>query len=237
MFLWVGHMIAIAISFMTIWFRFDGKGGGGLLTHRKPVQARAQRTYDALLNAAGVLLGEVGIERISTNLICERAGTTPPALYRYFDDKYAVIGALAERLMERQNVAMEAWIARYADAGLAVLADRTVELLRDMHAITSAEPGALWIMRSLHAVPNLAHIRLLSHNWVADLLTDIYHVYLPHVDRAVLRRRTRLSVEFAYSLDEMLKEETVDVEKTIEDAHFVFKAMFTYPDYRTSGGA
>jgi AcrR family transcriptional regulator len=207
-------------------------GGIELPTHRKPVQARAQRTYDALLDAAGVLLGEVGVERISTNLICERAGMSPPALYRYFDDKYAVIGALAERLMLRQNVAMQAWIARHADAGLATLADRTIDLLREMHAITSAEPGALWIMRSLHAVPNLTHIRLFSHNLVTDLLTDLYHVYLPHVDRAVLRRRTRLSVEFAYSLDEMLKEEAVDVENTFRDAHHVFKAMFDYPDYR-----
>lgn len=202
-----------------------------MLTHRKPVQARAKRTYDMLLDAAGELLGEVGIERISTNLICERAGLTPPALYRYFDDKYAVIGALAERLMERQNVALQAWIALYARAGLAVLADRTIDLLRDMHAITSSEPGALWIMRSLHAVPNLTPIRLFSHNLVTDLLTDLYHAYLPHVDRAVLRRRTRLSVEFAYSLDEMLKEEAVDVDKTFEDAHFVFKAMFNYPEY------
>ncbi len=201
------------------------------MTHRKPVQARAKRTYDMLLDAAGELLGEVGIERISTNLICERAGLTPPALYRYFDDKYAVIGALAERLMERQNVALQAWIALYARAGLAVLADRTIDLLRDMHAITSSEPGALWIMRSLHAVPNLTPIRLFSHNLVTDLLTDLYHAYLPHVDRAVLRRRTRLSVEFAYSLDEMLKEEAVDVDKTFEDAHFVFKAMFNYPEY------
>ncbi len=202
--------------------------------HRKPVQARAQRTYDALLDAAGALLGEVGIERISTNLICERAGLSPPALYRYFDDKYSVIGALAERLMQRQNAALQAWVARHAEARLDELADRTIELLREMHAITGSEPGALWIMRSLHAVPNLTHIRLLSHNMVTDLLTDLYHPHLPHVDRALLRRRTRLSVEFAYSLDEMLKEEAVDVEKTFEDAHFVFKAMFDYPDYRAS---
>ena len=203
-----------------------------MLTHRKPVQARSQKTYDALLDAAGALLGEVGIERISTNMICERAGLSPPALYRYFDDKYAVIGALAERLMAKQNIAMTAWVERYADAGLAVLADRTIDLLREMHAITGSEPGALWIMRALHAVPNLTPIRLDSHRFVTDLLTDLYHRYLPHVDRALLRRRTRLSVEFAYSLDEMLKEESVDVEKTFEDAAYVFRAMADYPEYR-----
>ena len=30
---------------------------------------------------------EVGIERLSTNLVCERAGLTPPALYRYYPNK------------------------------------------------------------------------------------------------------------------------------------------------------
>jgi AcrR family transcriptional regulator len=215
----------------------SGTGADKALSrYRKPVQARAKRTYDLLLDAAGTLLGEVGIERISTNMICERAGLSPPALYRYFDDKYAVIEALAERLMERQNVELQDWVERYADAGLEVLADRTLDLIRAMHRITGSEPGALWIMRALHAVPSLTHIRLISHNMVADLLTDIYHRYLPHVDRALLRRRTRLSVEFAYSLDEMLKEEAVDIENTLIDAHFVFKAMFRYPEYDIGTG-
>lgn len=200
--------------------------------HRRPVQARSQKTYDALLDATGHLLGEVGIERISTNMICERAGATPPALYRYFDDKYAIIATLAERLLLRQNDALEAWIDRYRDAGLDILADKIVELLRTMHEITSSEPGALWIMRSLHAVPSLTHIRLHSHNLVADVLTDLYWRYLPHVNRALLRRRVRLSVEFAYSIDEMLKEEDVDPESIFEDAGFLFKAMFDYPEYR-----
>ncbi|RYD24973.1 MAG: TetR/AcrR family transcriptional regulator [Lysobacteraceae bacterium] len=200
--------------------------------HRKPVQARSQKTYDALLDAAGHLLGEVGIERISTNMICERAGTTPPAFYRYFDDKYAIIATLAERLMLRQNVALKAWVIRYADAELDLLAEKTIELLRTMHAITSSEPGALWIMRSLHAVPSLTHLRLQSHNLVADILTDLYARHLPHVDRALLRRRTRLSVELAYSIDEMLKEEDVDPEAVFQDAHFIFTAMFDYPEYR-----
>lgn len=212
-----------------------GVGLGGykaLTTHRKPVQARALKTYEALLAAAGALLVEVGIERISTNLICERAGATPPAFYRYFDDKYAIIAALAERLMRRQNEALEAWVARYGSTDLKTMADATIELLRVMHSITSAEPGALWIMRALHAVPSLTHIRLFSHEFVTDRLTDLYMPHLPHVDRALVRRRTRLSVEIAYSLDEMLKEEPHDAEALFADAHHVFRAMFDYPDYR-----
>src|SRR6478735_10586998 len=86
--------------------------------HVTPQQERAVQTRDHLLDVAGELLGEVGIERISTNMICARAGVTPPALYRYFKDKYAVLEALGRRLMERQNTVLEAWIARHAPHGI-----------------------------------------------------------------------------------------------------------------------
>jgi len=199
--------------------------------YRQPRQERSRRTFDALLDAAGYLLAEVGIERISTNLICERAKVTPPALYRYFDDKYAIIYALAERLMLRQNDALETWIANYGDKGLEVLSDKLLELLETMSAITGSQPGAIWIMRALRSVPSLTPVRLYSHNYVTDLLTDIYHQYLPHVDREMIRRRTRLSVEMAYSMDEMLKEEDFDQKKLLQDAAFVFRSMLNFPEY------
>lgn len=199
--------------------------------YRQPKQDRAKRTFDTLLDAAGNLLGEVGIERISTNLICQRANVTPPAFYRYFDDKYAIIQALAEHLLQRQNVALEAWLERYGGQGLEVLSEKILELLHTMSEITGSQPGALWILRALRSVPSLTPIRLYSHNYVADRLTDTYRQYLPHVPRDVLRRRVRLSVEMAYSTDEMLKEEPMDQDRLLEDTHFVFKGMFHFPDY------
>ena len=67
---------------------------------------------------------------------------------------------------------------------------------------------------------------------VAGRLTDAYHPYMPHVDREVLFRRNRMSVEMAYSIDEMLKEEDIDQELLLEDAAFVFRSMLLFPDYR-----
>ena len=202
-----------------------------MTAYRQPRQARSRRTFDALLDATGYLLSEVGIERISTNLICERAQVTPPALYRYFDDKYAVIFALAERLMLRQNDALRAWIANYGGQGLDVLSAKLHELLQTMSEITGSQPGAMWIMRALRSVPTLTPMRLYSHNYVTDLLTDTYHQYLPHVDRDTIRRRTRLSVEMAYSMDEMLKEEDIDQKRLLEDAAFLFRSMLNFPEY------
>ena len=65
-------------------------------TKTLPRQGRAQETFERILAITADLLSEVGIERLSTNLICERAGLTPPALYRYFPNKYAVLHALGE---------------------------------------------------------------------------------------------------------------------------------------------
>lgn len=175
---------------------------------RRPKQERSQATYELLLNVAGELLAEVGIDRISTNLICTRAGLTPPALYRYFDDKYALLEALGRRLMARQNQALEAWIARHDHGGAASLRDNIEELLRETAAVTASEPGAVWILRALHAIPRLVHVRVESHRYVTDRLTDAYAAHLPNIARDELWQRLRLSVEMGFAVDEMLTEET-----------------------------
>ena len=78
---------------------------------RAPTQTRALETCERILDAAANLLGEVGIERLSTNLICERAGLSPPALYRYYPNKYAVLAELGVRLMMSQNELLVQWAA------------------------------------------------------------------------------------------------------------------------------
>jgi AcrR family transcriptional regulator len=172
-----------------------------------PRQERALATYERLLDVAGQLLAEVGVERISTNLICARAGMTPPALYRYFKDKYAVLEALGRRLMDRQNAALFAWLDRHAPHGLTALSDAVEELLRATAAVTDAEPGAVWTLRALHAVPQLAHVRLESHRLVTDRMAQAYAPLVPHLPPDVLWRRLRISVELGFAVDEMRTEE------------------------------
>jgi len=172
-----------------------------------PRQERSQQTYDLLLRVAGELLAEVGMDAISTNMICARAGLTPPALYRYFDDKYAVLEALARRLMNRQNVALEQWIERNEAGGPEAFSAHVVDLLRDTAAITASEPGAVWILRALHASPRLVHIRVESHRYVTDRLVEAYARHMPDIDRDDLWQRLRLSVEIGFAVDEMIQEE------------------------------
>ncbi|MBA3940032.1 MAG: TetR/AcrR family transcriptional regulator [Sphingopyxis sp.] len=180
---------------------------GAVAAKRRPQQDRARQTQARLLDVAGELLAEVGIERISTNMIAARAGLSPPALYRYYDDKYAVLEALGRRLMARQNAVLDAWIARHGPGGIADMAEHVGDLLAVNAAVTRAEPGAVWILRALHATPRLVHVRLESHRQVTDRLADACAPHLPGLSRDRLWQRLRLAVEIGFAADEMLYEE------------------------------
>jgi AcrR family transcriptional regulator len=173
---------------------------------QQPRQDRAQQTYERLLDVTGVLLAEVGVESISTNMICARAGMTPPALYRYFKDKYALIEALAERLMARQAVVVEQWLATHAPNGVPALAANVEPLLRALAQVTAEQPGAIWVFRAMRAVPRLTHVRLESHRRITDQLSAVYMSLMPHVPPGMMWMRVRVSVEFSYATDEMIAE-------------------------------
>ena len=179
-----------------------------LAIKRAPRQKRAVETYERILDVATKLLVEIGVERISTNLIAAEAGITVPTLYRYFPNKYAVLMALGDRLMTEQNVLIAEWLerARAVDSAEALMDDihflisRTIELTR-------ATPGALAISLSLRAVPALQDVRLSSHRAMSDAITDEFHRHLPGVPRTEIWERVRISVELSYAAIEMALEE------------------------------
>jgi AcrR family transcriptional regulator len=171
-----------------------------------PIQDRAVQTRDRLLDIAGELLGEMGIERISTNMIAAHAGVSPAALYRYFKDKYAVLEALGRRFMDRQNAVLFTWLEENKHS-LDALAAGTENLLRATTEVTDGEPGGVWIERAMRAVPQLVHVRIESHREVTDAMLEVYAPLLPKVNKRALWRRLRMTVEFGYAIDEMLHEE------------------------------
>src|ERR1035437_6217234 len=82
-----------------------------LITKKQPTQQRSTQPFELILQRTAEVLADVGIERLSTNLVCERAGLSPPALYRYFPNKYALLSELGQRLMQRQNELIPRWIS------------------------------------------------------------------------------------------------------------------------------
>ncbi|MES2947110.1 MAG: helix-turn-helix domain-containing protein [Pseudomonadota bacterium] len=171
----------------------------------QPRQQRAMDTYELILGATLELLSEVGIERLSTNQVCERAGISPPALYRYFPNKYALLRELGQRLMQAQNELVMVW-ATPATLKLPPkqLTQQIYDLFDQTRVLTESLPGGLWVTRALRAVPALSQVRIESHGFVSGLIVDAFmlaHPKAPHKEIVIL---ARLAVEMNYAALEML---------------------------------
>ena len=104
----------------------------------------------------------MGFEQLTTNLICKRAHLTPPALYRYFPNKYAVLRALGNRLMEAQDALIYEWLdlGGMAPAPVEEMVSKALVLQTKVVEVTRAFPGSIGILRALRAVPILHQMRL-----------------------------------------------------------------------------
>lgn len=188
------------------------KAQPSLATKKQPAQQRATETYERILDVTAQTLADVGIERLSTNLVCERAGLTPPALYRYFPNKYALLSELGQRLMQRQNERIDHWITVDVFKGNVDGLERALEgLILDTYEATLQTMGGVWIMRALRAVPALQQVRLASHAAVAHEQARLLAQALPKANVAELMLVSRIVVELIYATVEMIFDEPLDV--------------------------
>ena len=67
------------------------------IKRRIPRQARAAETAEAILEGAAQILEAGGLSGFTTNAVAERAGVSIGTLYQYFDDKNAILLALARQ--------------------------------------------------------------------------------------------------------------------------------------------
>ncbi len=179
-----------------------------LLEKNKPQQERAKRTYEGILSAAAELLVDVGVERISTNLVAERAGITVPALYRYFPNKYAVLNALGAALMDKQNTVFEKWFDHYLELGdLQLLLDNVYELLKRTYDVTREQVGGLEIVQALRAVAPLREVRLASNRLVSSQLAMIVADVMGQPVDERIQSQARLTIEAGYAIVEMALED------------------------------
>jgi AcrR family transcriptional regulator len=93
---------------------------------RLPRQERAQATVLAVLEATAALLTEVGYEGVNTNAVAARAGVKPPAVYRYFPNKFALYLALAEKLQGELDAVMDVALNDMDARPLGAVIDRLI---------------------------------------------------------------------------------------------------------------
>jgi AcrR family transcriptional regulator len=100
----------------------------------------------AIVDAAHELLGELGLERMTTNLVAERAGVSVGSLYQYFPNKEAIVAAVGRRLDERLARSVARALAGATDAAAALVSALTkVDEDARVRALLIAEAPAGWL--------------------------------------------------------------------------------------------
>ena len=175
----------------------------------QPLQERSRVTYEAILAAAAALLEEVGIDSLSTNLICARANLTPPALYRYFPNKYALLRELGIRLMQAQDKVVFDWLSAEGLTATTVeeAFQQDFEVQKRVVEVTRAQPAALWIARAMRAVPMLRAVRTQSREKIVEAVLAALRPRYTETSDETLRRAVRLNIELCSAAIEMIIEE------------------------------
>jgi len=186
-----------------------------------PSRRRGKDTFEIILATAGTLLAEIGFEKLTTNLVCEHAGLTPPALYRYFPNKYALLAELARRLMDAQDQAVFAWLEKGESptADLEEEVQRNIVLRKDLVTLTRNFPGGMWILRAIRALPLLQAVRVKSRDEVLSRQFGALRASYPEVSEERLWTAARLSEQTAYAMIEMMIEDpSLDEDQVIEES-------------------
>jgi AcrR family transcriptional regulator len=178
-----------------------------LETKARPVQARSRQTFEAILNAAGNVLAQESLRAFSINAVCENAGLTPPAVYRYFPNKYALLKAVGERLMEAED---EVALGDMASRAIPRSEDEMIEEVRErlgrVIAVTTAFPGSVQIVRALRNSVVMRQVRHASTVKVTARWFERLREIFPTTDPGRLRRGAWLGLEVSTQLIEMIVE-------------------------------
>ncbi len=77
------------------------------MTRREPVQKRSRERVEAILKAAQELLAEGGVEALTTRSLASYSGIPVATIYRYFEDRDAIIAAYLDRELASIDLATE----------------------------------------------------------------------------------------------------------------------------------
>lgn len=175
-----------------------------------PLQDRARATYEQIIQATGELLPEIGIERLSTNMIAERAGLTPPALYRYFPNKYAILSEMGRRLITAENETIAEWVNSGDFAigrDLQAEIDSFSALLDRLRDVVLAHPGGAWIYRAMSAVPVLQEMRRRASKDFVKVIIDAVKSDFPKADPERIRGAVLLTAIVNHAVTETMADD------------------------------
>ncbi|MCB9558112.1 MAG: TetR/AcrR family transcriptional regulator [Deltaproteobacteria bacterium] len=152
-------------------------------TRRRPKQARARATVDAILEGAKQALNQYGFVRATTHRIARIAGVSVGTLYQYYPDKQAVFGDLFDYLSNALHDGL-AEIAEAENPTVAGIEDIATTVVRAYVAALKINRDALTpllVKRTDIEGPEKREARHRQlHAWMMGLLDEHANLSIDH---------------------------------------------------------
>lgn len=104
----------------------------------EPTQERGAARIDALLDAAALVVDEVGLDRLTTAMVAEKASSSIGTVYRYFPDRIALLQGLRDRAVLRYRHAV---VEQLGGSKPNDWADAVAQSLEAFAGMFRSEPG------------------------------------------------------------------------------------------------
>ncbi len=140
-------------------------------TRHKPVQKRSRERVELILAAASELLAQGGVNALTTRSLAEHAGIPVATIYRYFDNRDAIIAAYLGRQLEEIERAVTDAVLGLDRVTLRSLAE-TVGLAHMRHHQRHPEGVPVWFGGRLNAAV-VERVRELDARLAASLRTAV----------------------------------------------------------------
>ncbi len=173
-------------------------------SHRVPAQDRGQRRVDEILDAAELVIAEVGVDQATTNAIAERAGSGMGSLYHFFPNKDAIVQALAERYTAEMAVTFEAM--RQPEMGTMPVADMVDRIVDPLVAFHRRAPAYRHVYHAINRPGNRALCEAELQQGIVAWVEQLIAVRAPDTEPRLQHVRAVVSVEMVHRMLDFVAE-------------------------------
>ncbi len=183
----------------------DGRGQQPTKARRKPLQARAQRRHDEILDITADLLAKVGVDELTTILIAKSLGISVGSLYHYFPNKIAILYALAQRWLNDLTDALDDIDAALVDRGdLRQFTDQCSDRILEVYR---RQRGILHLVQAISIIPELRELDEQHDQLMIRRFTRIFVRLGITADNSELKRIAGIYLELVHALALLIVEQ------------------------------
>jgi len=198
----------------------DGRGQQPTQARRKPLQARAQKRHDEILDTTAGLLVKVGVDELTTILIAKSLGISVGSLYHYFPNKIAILYALAQRWLDEITQALDDIESSLVDHGdLQHFTDHCTDRVLEVYR---RQRGILHLVQAISIIPELRELDEEHDKFMIHHFSRIFVRLGFDCDNKELARIAGIYLELVHALSLVVVEQKgARATRTIEDMKFM----------------